>query len=173
MSVEQLEATLTSSQDQTRITTKIQNKQPKKPTEDQLKRSLIANDLKKKPHRDSQKEHEQVWPCSHRWQLSVQRDSSAAKVTPKKRGLSTPSQDPQPRVPDTRRGTHITSGFENHWDSAHQGETGLCQRYRHPLKGPNLGLFGPDKLCWPPPEDSLTPCPTTKVCEHPAGGSQT
>ena len=40
-----------------------------------------------------------------------------------------------------------------------------------PLTQPNLGLCGPDTLCWPHPDDSLRSCPTTKVCKHPAGGS--
>ena len=40
-----------------------------------------------------------------------------------------------------------------------------------PFTRPKLGLFGPEKLCWPHPAESLRLSPTTNVCEHPVGGN--
>ena len=42
-----------------------------------------------------------------------------------------------------------------------------------PFTWPTLGMFEPDKLCWPHLDNSLRPYPTAKVCKHPGGGSYT
>ena len=42
--------------------------------------------------------------------------------------------------------------------------------HRPPSTWTNLGLFQPDELCLPHPEESLNPYPTTKVCRPQVGG---
>lgn len=50
MVADQLKATLTFSQNQTGITTKIQKNHPDQPTEEQLEKSLITKDLRRGSH---------------------------------------------------------------------------------------------------------------------------
>lgn len=96
---------------------------------------------------------------------------------PDKYGVLSPSQAPQPRAPEPGRAAHITSGCERQRGFCLPGRgriqanfvTWLLDRGNFFLTrptgaepsftGPNLGLFRPDKLCWPHPDDSLRPCP--------------
>lgn len=57
-------------------------------SEDQIKRSLITKDIKKKSAQDQQEEqrHKIGWPHTHAWWLRIRRDNMAADLTPEQCG---------------------------------------------------------------------------------------